>query len=143
MLTNPLGLILGAANLEVGIGVGDSVSLNPSVSYVSLDANGTSTSAMGVGLGLQFFFGEPLYNGWYLYPQLAYASAEAESGGLKAEASVFGAGVIGGYQSDWRPFTLRLGAGFAYLHGEATGDDVELNVIGVAPALDASLGVSF
>lgn len=143
VLINPLGLIFGAYGAELGIGLADGVSLNPSVGYMSLDSDGVKTSALGLELGVQVFPAGTLYHGWFVLPHLAYASAKATSGSLEATATAYGGGVLGGYQWDWRPFTLRLGAGAAYYVAEAKGDDVEVGVSGVAPELDASIGFSF
>jgi hypothetical protein len=143
VLINPLGVIFGSYGAEIGIGLADGVSLNPSVGYISLDSGNVKGSALGLGLGVQVFPGSSLYHGWFLLPHLAYASAKATSGASEATATAYGGGILAGYQWDWRPFTLRLGAGAAYYAAEAKGDDIKVGLSGVAPELDASIGFSF
>lgn len=143
VLLNPLGLAFGLFNLEAGIGVGDSSSLNFMASYSSFEIDDSEVTAFGGGLGVQFFPKGKLYHGWFIYPNLSVARAKATQGDLEAEATALGIGLLGGYQWDWRPFTLRLGLGLGYYLGSASGDDISVGFSGLSPLLDASLGFTF
>lgn len=143
ILVNPIGLIFGLFNAEVGVGLTDNLSVNMNGSYWSLGVNDVDVTAYGGGAGVQWFFTGQLYDGWFIYPSLQFARARATSGEQSAQATAFGMTALAGYQWDWKPFTLRLGGGFTYFSGTATGDDIETGFNGASPALDASLGFTF
>lgn len=143
VLVNPLGLAFGMFNVEVGVGLTDDLSVNMSAAYWSLGVDDVNVTAYGGGAGVQYFLTGQLYDGWYVYPSVQFARATAKSQDLRAQATAIGVGALGGYQWDWRPFTLRLGAGVAYYSAKTTGDDVATGFTGVSPVLDASLGFTF
>jgi hypothetical protein len=143
VLLNPLGLVFGLYNLEAGIGVGDSSSLNFMASYASVELGDSDVTSYSGGVGIQFFPKGKLYHGWFIYPHFSVGRAQATQEELEAEATVVGIGVLGGYQWDWRPFTLRLGLGLGYYLGSASGDDINVGINTLAPLLDASLGFTF
>ncbi len=140
---NPLGLLFGNYNAEVGIGVAEVVSVNVSGSYFDLGSGSVDVTGFSGGIGVQLFLTRQLYNGWYVYPNVQYINAHGTSSDEEADLTAFGGGALGGYQWDWKPFTLRLGAGFVVYSASATGDDIEVGFSGVSPAADLSLGVSF
>lgn len=143
ILVNPLGLLFGMFNAEVGVGLTDNLSVNMNGSYWSFELGDVDLTAYGGGAGVQFFFTGQLYHGWFIYPSFQFARARATSGDLSAQATAYGLTTLAGYQWDWKPFTLRLGAGFSYFSGTASGDDIETGFNGASPALDASLGFTF
>jgi hypothetical protein len=126
------------------------LSLNVSGSYYSLSAGSTDTTAFGIGVGTQIFPSGYLYQGFFVYPSLQYASATAKSDGsmyggstTEATATLMGIAALLGYQWDWRPFSLRLGGGVGYYGVAAESGDAEVALSGVMPLLDASLGFTF
>jgi hypothetical protein len=131
---NVLGVVLDTYSGEVGLGVGRDVSLNLGGAYVSKD-NVSSTSASA---GFQVFTGDELYEGFFLYPAVAYATASAEDSNAHADA--VGAGLLLGGQNTWGAFSLRYGGGImAYtVTGESGGDSASIN--GARLLLDLSIG---
>jgi hypothetical protein len=136
LLVNPIGLVLGAANLDVGIGVADSLSLNFAVAYIPLDDG----SAYAGGMGVQIFPGGDLYGGFFIYPQAAYARASREG---DSGASGYGFGGVFGYQWSFTRFSLRLGAGALYYSSSGDGAAAANELSGVSPLLDGSVGLVF
>ena len=137
IMFNPLGLVLGIANIDLGFGVTRRMSVNFTGQYLSI----LGVTAYGGGLGMQFFFSGERFDGGFVYPQVQYAFASAEDSDASAQALGFG-GIVG-YQWTWGVFSLRLGGGavFYTATGQSGGTEAELS--GASLALDASIGFAF
>lgn len=147
---NPLGFIFGAANVQFDIGISDSFTLGPSLSYASVKAtstttvNGTTTSsssvsssAFGVGARANLFLGHSRFtDGWYLGPEVGFASAKAGS----TSASGLSVGAVVGYGWFWeKGFNIMFGLGVQYI----SVDTAVFSVGGVLPAGEFTLGYAF
>lgn len=145
VFVNPLGLLYGVFNGDLDFALRSDLTLNLSGAYYNIG----DTSAFGVGVGVQYFFASNRrpFHGWYVYPALNYAKAEAKSSDTRAEASLVGVSATIGYQWNWQPFALRLGLGAGYFaavaRGESDGESESVSLEGVLPRLDASIGLTF
>jgi hypothetical protein len=145
---NPIGLLFGLLEGEVDYGLGEQLSLAINGQYLNM----ADTTAWGVGVGAQYFLTQvassgPLYQGFYIYPSLQIASVSVSSSFLGFESHTsyvaFAPQAVAGWQIDWRPFTMRLGAGAAYYIGEADdGFDSALSS-GLHVIVDGMIGVTF
>jgi hypothetical protein len=109
---------------------------------------GYETTAYGLGVGVQYFPIEvansgPLYQGFYVYPSLQVASVTVD-GTFLGEASWVSVApqAVAGWQWDWRPFTLRVGAGLAYYIGSVE-EGYETDLDGLRVVFDGTLGLTF
>jgi hypothetical protein len=142
---NPIGLIFGLILAEFDYGLSDQMSLNINAEYW----NFAVTKAYGVGAGVQIFLPEvadsgPLYQGFYLYPSLQVLSVSVDSILFTDDYNYVSVAprFIAGWQWDWRPFTLRAGAGLEYYIASAkTGYDVDLQ--GLRVVFDGTVGLTF
>lgn len=142
---NPIGLIFGMILAEFDYGLNDQMSVNVNAEYW----NFSFTKAYGVGAGAQIFLPEvadsgPLYQGFYLYPSLQVLSVSVDSILFADDYSYVSVAprFIAGWQWDWRPFTLRAGAGLEYYIASAkTGYDVDLR--GLRVVFDGTVGLTF
>lgn len=144
---NPLGLIFGLVIGEFDYGLSDHLSLNINGSYWNI----LDTTAWGIGAGAQYFISDvaasgPLYQGFYVYPSLQISSVDVSTNFLGIEASssyvAVAPQVTAGWQIDWRPFTMRLGAGAAYYIGSAE-DGFDSALSGFRFLLDGTIGLTF
>jgi hypothetical protein len=142
---NPIGLIFGLILAEFDYGLSDQMSLNINAEYWNLAV----TKAYGLGAGVQIFLPEvadsgPLYQGFYLYPSLQVLSVSVDSILFTDDYNYVSVAprFIAGWQWDWRPFTLRAGAGLEYYIASAkTGYDVDLQ--GLRVVFDGTVGLTF
>jgi hypothetical protein len=142
---NPVGLIFGLILAEFDYGLSDTLSLNINAAYWDFSV----TTAIGGGVGAQFFLPQiadsgPLYQGFYVYPSLQVLSVEVDGLFLLDDYNYISVAprVVAGWQWDWRPFTLRVGAGLEYyIASEKNGYDVDLN--GLRFAADGTIGLTF
>lgn len=143
---NPLGLIFGMILAEFDYGLNDTLSLNINASYWDI---GLST-AYGAGVGAQLFLPEvadsgPLYQGFYVYPSLQVFSVTVDPLlGLTEEYEYVSVAprAVAGWQWDWRPFTVRMGAGLEYfIASDEAGYDLDLQ--GLRLVLDGTVGLTF
>jgi hypothetical protein len=146
---NPLALILGQFIGEFDYGLNERLSLNINADYWSLGLSYFDTTALGVGIGAQYFPSEvassgPLYQGFYVYPSLQLASVSVKENilGTKASWVTVAPQAVVGWQWDWRPFTMRLGAGAAYYIGSVSSG-YESDLHGLRFVLDGTFGLSF
>jgi hypothetical protein len=144
---NPVGLIFGLFIGEFDYGLSDQLSLNINGSYWNI----LDTTAWGVGVGAQYFISDvaasgPLYQGFYVYPSLQISSVDVSTSifGIEASSSYVAVApeVVAGWQIDWRPFTMRLGAGAAYYIGSAK-DGFDSALSGFRFVADGTIGVTF
>jgi hypothetical protein len=142
---NPIGLIFGLILAEFDYGLNDQLSLNVNAEYWNFSV----TKAYGLGAGVQIFLPEvadsgPLYQGFYLYPSLQVLSVSVDSILFTEDYSYLSVAprFIAGWQWDWRPFTLRAGAGLEYyIASSKTGYDVDLQ--GLRVVFDGTVGLTF
>ena len=142
---NPIGLIFGLILAEFDYGLNDQMSLNVNAEYWNFSV----TKAYGLGAGMQIFLPEvadsgPLYQGFYLYPSLQVLSVSVDSILFTEDYSYLSVAprFIAGWQWDWRPFTLRAGAGLEYYIASAkAGYDVDLQ--GLRVVFDGTVGLTF
>jgi hypothetical protein len=138
-------LIFGLILAEFDYGLNDQMSLNVNAEYWNFSV----TKAYGLGAGVQIFLPEvadsgPLYQGFYLYPSLQVLSVSVDSILFADDYNYFSVAprFIAGWQWDWRPFTLRAGAGLEYYIASAkTGYDVDLR--GLRVVFDGTVGLTF
>jgi TolB-like protein len=149
LFINPLAILFGVYGVEFDYSPMQLLSLNVGLSYYASSADDVSTSAGQLSLGAQFFLtGEHAFGGFYLYPNLTFASASAEDDITKdtASAALVAVGATVGYQWAWTSgLALRLGLGALYYSvvSEDGSSNVTLGLSGVLPALDASIGWTF
>jgi hypothetical protein len=149
---NPAKLL----NNEYGLGLAFSpihlLSVNVEGNYYFKNSGGVKGEAYDVYAGIQFFLtGQKPMHGAYVYPVFVYAKAKLESVGsdpkVTGEGSLVGVGVTGGYQWNWQPFSLRLGAGLVDYIGDVKATDgqttIQFGLKGVKPAIDLALGFVF
>lgn len=143
---NPVGLIFGLILAEFDYGLSETMSLNINASYWDI---GFST-AYGAGVGVQLFLPEvadsgPLYQGFYVYPSLQVFSVTVDPLlGLTEEYEYLSVAprAVAGWQWDWRPFTVRMGAGLEYfIASDEAGYDLDLQ--GLRFVLDGTVGLTF
>ena len=142
---NPIGLIFGLILAEFDYGLSDQMSLNVNAEYWNFSV----TKAYGLGAGVQIFLPEvadsgPLYQGVYLYPSLQVLSVSVDSILFTDDYNYLSVAprFIAGWQWDWRPFTLRAGAGLEYYIASAkTGYNVDLQ--GLRVVFDGTVGLTF
>jgi hypothetical protein len=142
---NPIGLIFGMILAEFDYGLSDTLSLNINATYWDFSI----TTAYGAGVGAQLFLPQvadsgPLYQGFFLYPSLQVLSVKVDPLLFLDEYSYVSVAprFIAGWQWDWRPFTLRLGAGLEYyVASSKAGYDLDLQ--GLRFAADGTVGLTF
>jgi hypothetical protein len=146
---NPIGLIFGMFLGEFDYGLNDRLSLDINADYWSLGVSYFDTTAWGVGIGAQYFPAEvaasgPLYQGFYVYPSLQFASVSVKEKIFGTSTSYISVApqAVAGWQWDWRPFTVRFGAGAAYYIGSVDGG-FRSDLHGLRFVLDGTLGLTF
>lgn len=114
---DPLGALIGAANVQLDIGVSNSWTLGPTLQYLNRSIDDYDATAYGVGVRANYYFSRPVFTqGWYLGPSVSYVNAKVtEDDSLFGELEGTGSGLaftlIGGYQWMWESFNINLGAG--------------------------------
>ncbi|MEY2930704.1 MAG: hypothetical protein RL033_1453 [Pseudomonadota bacterium] len=142
---NPVGLIFGLILAEFDYGLSDTMSLNFNAEYWDFSI----TTAYGGGVGVQLFMPEvadsgPLYQGFYLYPSVHVLQVKVDPILFLDEYSYTSVAprFVAGWQWDWRPFTVRAGAGLEYyVASSKSGYDLDLQ--GLRFVLDGTLGLTF
>lgn len=144
---NPLGLIFGLFSADVGISLNDRSALNFGANYWSFELGRVDNTSFGFGAGWQYFFTGQVYDGFFVMPNVQFEYASVSLGDDSFEGVLAGPGALAGYQWDWHPFSLRLGAGFHYyfgnVEGQADGEVIASDIRGMSPDLDASLGFTW
>jgi hypothetical protein len=146
---NPLAMVLGYYGAELAISPMHLLSVNIGGWAYSNDSGGVETTGWSLEGGPQFFVtGDRPMHGMYVYPRLSYATAEAKNEVAEASATLVGLGSTVGYQWNWQPFAFRVGGGLMYYSVVAegdggSGDDPEISLEGVAPAIDLTIGFVF
>jgi hypothetical protein len=149
---NPAAILLGYYGLELDFSPMHLFSINVKGEYYYRNSGGIKGQAYGAEGGVQFFLtGQKPMHGAYVYPRFAYAKANLEAQGINGkitgEGSLIGIGVTAGYQWNWQPFSLRLGAGIIDYIGDVKATDgvetVQLALKGVRPVIDLTLGFVF
>ena len=143
VVANPLGLLFGFYNVDVGVAVTDKLSANFAGHYWSLDFLGVETKAWGAGIGAQYFFYGNVFQGAFVYPALEIARTSITIGDFSASGTLFGPSAIVGYQWNFHPFTVRVGGGGQYLLGDVSGQNYKSSLQGIDFKLDGSIGLAF
>jgi hypothetical protein len=151
----PLSILTGTIGAELDLKVASAVNLNVGTAYTdsslhSFDGSaGVDIAAWAIEVGPQFFPLGRAFNQLYVYPRALYVHGwgtdHDPAGASSATANGFGFATTVGYQWTYvSGFSLRLGAGFAYVTVEGSDDQArEARISGLLPALDASLGWTF
>ncbi len=153
---SPLSILTGTFGAELDLKMTSAIALDLGANYTSaamrtFDRNTTNADAWSIDVGPQIFPLGRAFNQLYVYPRFAYARAwtaqvDPAVPDSSATASAFGFITTVGYQWTYESgFSLRLGAGFGYYaaHAEDDKSTTQVQVAGLLPALDASLGWTF
>ena len=149
---NPIGLILGSANIgyERAIGQKSSIMIAPSYGYIS--SSGEKYTVYGLGLEYRFYLSGSKYapHGWYVGPGLEFAGGSAKSTDSygntdKVDVKGFSIKAIAGHQWIFRGgFALDLNAGVQYVNLDAAENNQGIgNFNGVLPTLAFGIGYAF
>lgn len=119
----PLGFLIGFANIEADFGVTDTIAIGPSLSYTSVNFLGLNITVLGIGANADFYLGHKRFTdgffvGTGLGLQIGGGSGSflglTSSGSTSATIGVGAEGTIG-YAWFWGSgFNLGLEAGAAY-----------------------------
>lgn len=137
---NPLGFLIGAANVSAQFKVSERFSIGPSASFYRYSVDESKATGYGLGLDAVFYLSGTAFNdSWFLGPFLGYANAS--NGGLSA--SGVGVGATIGYWWFWDSgFNLSLGIGIQYVTIDFS--QIGLGTLsGTLPAAQFSIGYAF
>lgn len=148
LTANPIGLLVGAFNIEYERAASDNMSWFIGPSYFGASAStgvsDWSLSAFGLEGGLRFFFSGRAPEGFFLSPSLAIGVLSLESGNESASAVSFAIGGMGGYTWIFGDvFDLSIGLGVAHQTARAEVGGQTLGVSGITPTLRLSIGPAF
>jgi len=137
---NPIGLLVGFANLTWDIGAGDRFTIGPSAGFITRSSNGQTATGFGLGVESNFFLGHDRFtDSWILSPFLGYAHASNNS--ATASGTSLGCNIQYGWFYDGG-FNIGLGGGIQYISLDYT--DLGLSsASGLWPSLTFTLGYSF
>lgn len=146
---NPLGVLFNVYLAEFDVRVAERVALSANAQYISLDVAGVESTGIGGGLGARIFLQDKVFEGFYAAPSLQYQNVSVEAPGIsflgievepiESSYTALGPRVVGGYQWNFHPLTVRAGIGGTYWF--ATEDEVELE--GIALDVDGAIGLVF
>lgn len=137
---NPLGLLLGAANVGVEFKLTDSVALGPQLAFAKVSSGINDATGLGAGVKADFYLSSSTFSdSWVLSPSVNYFRFTNNS----QTASGLSLAAIIGYSWFWPSgFNMNLGFGIQYLTLDFT--DLGLaSVSGTLPAGNFSLGWAF
>ncbi len=155
---SPIGLLVGAVNVNLDISMGKSWTLGPQLSYWGFSANttvGTTTSSTSVssyGLGLRgnWHANGNFNDGLYFGPSVSYSSAKASASGSSGNYNGRIASALVGYGWFWNSFNILLGGvlniplgGSKITLTDNAGSTSEVSVQASSLALEFSLGWTF
>lgn len=137
---NPLGFLIGVANIAAEFKLLDRITLGPSIGYSKYTSGTSSASVWQFGANLTFFLSEPALNSsWFFAPYVLYAAAT--NSGLSANGVSIGSDL--GYWWFWESgLNLSFGLGLQYI----SVDFASLNIPALSsifPSLKFSLGFAF
>ena len=152
LLFHPLSTIIDGAqgvftfylNFEAGFGSFFSLISRPF--YMNGTNNGVTASGFGIEEGFRFYVSGKGHKGWYVEPELWFASLDVSNSRVSATANSIGGAVVAGHKYVNGHFVFGFDAGLGFATASASSDDV--NVDGFVnsdffPALDVYLGFAF
>lgn len=137
---NPLGLLLGTANLGVEFKVSDNLTVGPSASFSHIKSGSESATGFGLGAKLDVYLSSDAFtDSWVLTPFFGWGRYSNNDDSINA----FAGGVVFGYYWIWPSgFNMNFGLGIQYI--SADFDEIGLgDVSAVLPAGNFSLGYAF
>ena len=138
------GVFIFHLNFEAGFGSFFSLITRPV--YVNGTNNGVTASGFGIEEGFRFYVSGKGHKGWYVEPELWFASLDVSNSRVSATANSIGGAVVAGHKYVNGHFVFGFDAGLGFATASASSDDV--NVDGFVnsdffPALDVYLGFAF
>ena len=138
------GIFIFHLNFEAGFGSSFSLITRPA--YVNGTNNGVTASGFGIEEGFRFYVSGKGHKGWYVEPELWFASLDVSNSRVSATANSIGGAVVAGHKYVNGHFVFGFDAGLGFATASASSDDV--NVDGFVnsdffPALDVYLGFAF
>ncbi len=148
---NPLGLVLGAAELSFERALSNKGSVELSLAYSRSDVGFSTGEEKATGYGVEgkykFYLSasKDAPRGLYVAPVVTYASSNVERGILEGKVSYVAGGGILGYQwvfgSD-SGFSIDLNGGAQYVSASFSGDILSADD-GVVPRLGVGFGYAW
>ena len=150
---NPLGLVLGSAELGYERAISDNSSIEVAIAFSSFDATSGTTTVSSNGFGVEgkykFYFSsdKDAPRGWYGAPVVSYSTSSVDSDGVDGSTSLFAAGAVAGYQ--WifgggdSGFALDLNFGAQYVSASVDGNINSVSIDGFLPRLGLGLGYAW
>lgn len=138
-----LGLTMLYGTLEIGFGSRFSLITRPA--YITGSLKNVTMSGFGVTEGFRIYMGRRGHRGWYLEPEIQYASIDGHNS--RASASVSGVGVyfLSGYKLMVGHFVFGADGGFGFNFLSGTSNDVDLDISknGLGADLNVYVGAAF
>lgn len=140
---NPLGLLVGLANLSADFGVAPNIAIGPELSFASVSSTSgsvkSSATIFGVAGSMTAFLGHPRFtDSWFVRPFVGYSVVS----GTSTSASGVRVGADFGYWWFWDSgFDLGLGLGIQYI--SANFSSVGVSVSSTWPSALFQIGYSF
>ena len=152
LVFHPMSTIIDGAQgvftfyLDFEAGFGSFFSLITRPFYMNGTNNGVTASGFGIEEGFRFYVSGKGHKGWYVEPELWFASLDVSNSRVSATANSIGGAVVAGHKYVNGHFVFGFDAGLGFASASASSDDV--NVDGFVdsdffPALDVYLGFAF
>ena len=152
LVFHPMSTIIDGAQgvftfyLDFEAGFGSFFSLINRPFYMNGTNNGVTASGFGIEEGFRFYVSGKGHKGWYVEPELWFASLDVSNSRVSATANSIGGAVVAGHKYVNGHFVFGFDAGLGFATASASSDDV--NVDGFVdsdffPALDVYLGFAF
>ena len=138
------GIFLFYLDFEAGFGSFFSLITRPA--YINGTNNGVTASGFGIEEGFRFYVSGKGHKGWYVEPELWFASVDASKSRVSATANSIGGAVVAGHKYVNGHFVFGFDAGLGFATASASSDDVNVgdfvqNSFGIA--MDVYLGFAF
>ena len=157
---NPVGLLIGAVNVNFDIAVAEQWTLGPELVYWNFDSDsvglssGFDVTAFGLGARANWYKNGVHETGLYVGPSVNFVKVTADYSepgySSTGEASGIYAGAVVGYAWFWSSFNILLGGGFVASLGDTEAEATDSNGNKVTQssrdggfALEFSLGWTF
>lgn len=131
-------------NFEAGFGSFFSLINRPF--YMNGTNKGVTASGFGIEEGFRFYVSGKGHKGWYVEPELMFASVDASNSRVSATANSVGAAVVVGHKYVNGHFVFGFDAGLGFATASASSDDVDVGSFVNSDfilALDVYLGFAF
>lgn len=138
-----LGLTMLYGTLEVGIGNRFSFITRPA--YIDGSLNNVTMSGFGITEGFRIYMGRRGHRGWYLEPEIQYASIDGHNSRASASASGVGVYFLSGYKLMVGHFVFGADGGIGFNFVSAASDDVDISISknGFGADLNVYVGAAF